>query len=140
MPELRRGAAVVEFAVVLPVILLFFTASIELFRLSQMRHAAETAAYEAARHAMVPGASQADATAKAQQLMKIAGVGKINVTISPSVITESTPKITVTVDVPAKGNSWVAGPFTDKSLVVASSTLLAERVPAVQAAGIPPAK
>ena len=43
----------------------------------------------------------------------------------------------VRVDVPAKGNSWMVSAFTDKNIVSATSTLLAERVPAVQAAGIP---
>lgn len=136
----RRGAALVEFAFVLPVILLFFTTSIELFRLNQMRHAAASAAYEACRHVIVPGASQAEATAEAQRLMSLAGVSKVNVTISPAVITEATPSVTVKVDVPAKGNSWMVSAFSDKNILSASSTLLSERVPAVQAAGIPQPK
>lgn len=135
----RRGAALVEFALVLPVILLFFTTSIELFRINQMRHAAASAAYEACRHVIVPGASQAEATAEAQRLARLAGIGNVNVTISPGTITESTPSVTVRVDVPAKGNSWMVSAFTDKNIVSATSTLLAERVPAVQAAGIPQA-
>ena len=136
----RRGAAAVEFAFVLPVILLFFMSSIELFRLNQMRHAADSAAYEACRHVIGPGASRAEAVAKAEQLMSIAGVKKISVSISPATITESTPSVTVNVDVPAKGNSWVVATFSDKSIVTASSTLLSERVPAIQANGIPAPK
>ncbi len=136
----RRGATVVEFAFVLPILLLFFSASIELFRLSQMRHAADSAAYEACRAVIVPGASQAEAVAKAQKMMGLAGVKNPDVTISPTTISESTPLVTVNISVPAKGNSWVVSAFSDKSIVMASSTLLTERVPSIQAAGIPQPK
>src|SRR5687768_8197691 len=133
----RRGAALVEFAFVLPLIILFFTASIELFRMNQVRHAAESAAYEACRHVIVPGATQAEATAKANHLLGIVGVRNATVSISPTNITESTATVTVNVTVPAKGNTLVMPFFARKSLVSANSSLLTERVPAIQAAGIP---
>jgi Flp pilus assembly protein TadG len=136
----RRGTALVEFALVLPLILLFFTASVELFRLNQMRHAADTAAYEACRHIVVPGANQSEAVEKAQKLLGLVGIKNANVEINPSTITESTARVTVNISIPPKGNTLVAPLFSEKALVNASSTLLTERVPAIQAAGIPQPK
>ena len=50
----RRGVAVVEFAIVVPAFLLFLMAAFEFGWLNVMRHAANNAAYEGARAAMVP--------------------------------------------------------------------------------------
>jgi Flp pilus assembly protein TadG len=133
----RAGAALVEFACVLPLLLLVFAASIELFRLNQMRHAADQAAYEACRHVIVPGANQAEAVAKAQQILAMVGVKKSNIQISPSDINDGTPEVTVNVDIPASGNSWIMPAFSQKSVVNSTSTLLTERNSAVVAAAIP---
>ena len=136
----RRGASMVEFALVLPVILVFFMAATELFRLNQMRHAADTAAYEACRHIVVPGATKAEAVAKAEKQLAIVGIHNANIDINPSTITESTATVTVNVSIPPKGNTLVPPLYSEKALVSASSTLLTERVPAIQAAGIPKPK
>jgi Flp pilus assembly protein TadG len=133
----RRGAAMVEFAFVLPLLILFFVASIELFRLSQIRHAADSAAYEACRHVIVPGATQAEAVSEANRLLKVLGITNAAIAISPSTITEATPEVTVFVNIPATGNTWIVPRFSQNVVVNASSTLLTERVAAVQAAGIP---
>ena len=136
----RRGAALVEFALVLPLIILFFTAAIELFRLNQLRHAAESAAYEACRHVIVPGANQAEAVTKANDLLGIIRIRNAKVAISPTKITETTPQVTVNVSIPAAGNTWIVPSFSQKAIVSASATLLTERVAAIQAAAIPTPK
>ncbi len=64
----RRGAAIVEFSLVMPIILLFFTTMIELSRVLMLQHTADTAAYEAARSAMVPGGKAQDAHNAANSL------------------------------------------------------------------------
>ena len=53
----RAGATAVEFAIVAPIFFLIMLASFEFSRLNVIRHTADNAAYEAARHAMVPGAT-----------------------------------------------------------------------------------
>ena len=52
----RSGAVLVEFALVLPVIMFTFACMVEISRVMLLQHTADTAAYEGARSAMVPGA------------------------------------------------------------------------------------
>lgn len=133
----RQGAVLVEFAVVLPVIMLFLTAMVEISRILMLQHTADTAAYEAARCAMVPGATVIEAEWEARALIEAAGLRNTAVTVSPSEITEETAFITVRVEIPANDNSWMlSSQFTD--VVVASEvTLLTERSPIVRLTGIP---
>ena len=58
----RKGAVLVEFAFVLPVILFSFAAMFEISRVLLLQHTADTDAYKGARIAMLPGATAADAT------------------------------------------------------------------------------
>ena len=50
----RTGVTTVEFAIVLPLFILFLVLAFEFGRLNIIRHTADNAAYEAARHVMVP--------------------------------------------------------------------------------------
>ena len=70
----RRGATAVEFALVLPIFVLFLMASFEFGWLNVVRHTADNAAYEAARYAMVPGATADEATQEAKSILKTIGV------------------------------------------------------------------
>src|SRR3954454_21923431 len=81
----RVGAVAVEFAITAPVFFLFLLAAFEFGWLNVMRHTADNAAYEAARAAMVPGATAADATNKANGLLNIVGARGATVVITPSV-------------------------------------------------------
>lgn len=92
-----------------------------------LRHTADNAAYEAARCAMVPGATAAEATAKANALLKSIGARNAKVTVSPSTLTPSTTSITVTIDVPMKDNALVIPKFTGKKMIRATSTMRTER-------------
>ena len=132
----RRGATLVEFALVLPLILLFFTASIEFFRLNQIRHVADNAAYEACRHVMVPGAKRQEAIDRAQSMLRMVGIRNAQVTINPSTIAESTTEVTVTVGVPTQGNTWIFPRFAGNRVIGSSSTLVTERISAIQAGAL----
>ena len=67
-PKARRGATLVEFAIVVPVIFTLFLGAIEMTRLNFIRHSASNAAYEGARKAIVPGSS-ISAVERAQLLL-----------------------------------------------------------------------
>ena len=73
MRHRRRGVTTVEFALVLPILFTFFIGMIEFTRLSNLRHAADNAAYEAARCVVVPGATTAEAVAWGNDLLARAG-------------------------------------------------------------------
>jgi len=123
----RRGATVVEFALVAPIFFLFLLTSFEFGWLNVMRHTADNAAYEAARNAMVPGATAAEAVAKANSILKIVGARDAKVTVTPSVLTTSTKEVTVAVDLPMNRNALIVPHFTKDRTLHSSSTLRTER-------------
>ena len=96
----RRGANLVEFAFVLPVLLLFIFAGIELARVNMIRNTIENAAYEGARRGIVPGATADDCRGETQSLLDIVGITNATVDVEPEVIEDETDMITVTVQVP----------------------------------------
>ncbi len=123
----RRGATAVEFALTAPVFFLFLLASFEFGWTNVMRHTADNAAYEAARHAMVPGATAAEARDKANSILAIVGARDADITVSPSVLTIDTRQVTVTIDVPLDRNTLIMPRFMGGRTVRASSTLSTER-------------
>lgn len=127
-PADRRGATMVEFAIVAPVFFLVVLTMFEFTRLNVLRHTADNAAYEAARAAIVPGSSAASATAKANQLLNVVGARGATVSINPANITTDTEEVTVTVSVPLDQNGWVAPKFTKGGTFTTSSTMRTERV------------
>lgn len=123
----RNGATAVEFAITAPVFFLFLLAAFEFGWLNVMRHTADNAAYEAARAAMVPGATAAEATAKANAILQVVGARGAKVSITPAVVTTSTKEITVAVDIPMSRNGLVVPRFTKNTTLHSESTLRTER-------------
>jgi Flp pilus assembly protein TadG len=119
----RTGAAAVEFAIVAPIFFTLVIAALEFGRLNIIRHTADQAAYEAARHAMVPGATAAEARTRAERMLKIVGAREPKVTI----IGPTDDQVTVNVDVPLSKNGWIAPKFTKNKTIRATSTLKTER-------------
>jgi hypothetical protein len=130
--HLRRGVAVVEFALTFPLLIILVVGLIEFSRLSTMRHAADNAAYEAARHVIVPGANVSEAIAQAHDLLARSGVRQGTIEVNPAVIGEDTKFVTVQVSVPLMGNSWLPPKLTRSRMVVRETTLRTERVTLVQ--------
>ncbi len=124
-----RGAALVEMAMVLPLIMLFFTAMLEICRVLMLQHTADTTAYEAARSAMVPGATAAEAQQVAQQLVDAAGFTQVVIAVTPETISEFTPLITVKVEIPVNENSWIVPQSVPVLAVSSEVTLMCERAP-----------
>ncbi len=123
----RRGVAAVEFALVAPVFFILMIAAFEFGRLNVVRHTADNAAYEAARHAMVPGATADEAIAKANGILAVVGARGATVSVSPATLGPEVDQITVTVDVPMSQNGWITPRITSSSVIRASSTLRTER-------------
>lgn len=132
-----RGAALVEFAMTLPLLLAFLAGMLELSRVLMLQHTADTAAYEGARNAMVPGAAADEAYKTAESLLKCAGVKRYSIQVSPTQITESTPLIHVKVDIPVAANSWIAPQWLFGSSVTGDVTIFCERPPMVMLTGVP---
>ena len=107
----RTGATTVEFALVVPLVFLFFFAAFEFSRMGMMQHTTEMAAFEGARRGMVPGATSADAVTRANQVLASIGTRDASVTVTPASITPDTRYVTVAVEVPMDTNAWVAPYF-----------------------------
>jgi Flp pilus assembly protein TadG len=133
----RTGAAIVEHAIVLPVVLLVFAGMIEISRVLLLQHSADTAAYEGARCAMVPGATSNEAHQAASHLVNAAGLKSVKISVSPATITEETSLITVRVEVPIAENAWIFQQWFRSNSVVSETTLICERPPVIQLTGLP---
>ncbi len=107
----RAGVSSVEFAFVFPLFLLMFFGMIEMARGNMMRNAAKSAAFEAARRAILPGATIEASTHQAERKLSAAGIQEAAIVFTPSTITPSTEQVTVVVEVPVARNSWVIPKF-----------------------------
>ena len=128
--QARRGAAAVEFALVAPVFFLIVFALFEFAWTNVIRHTADNAAYEATRAAMVPGATSADAIARANRILNAVGTRGATVTVNPNRITRATKEVQVTIDIPLRLNALVTPRFTGGTTIRASSTQRTERADA----------
>lgn len=123
----RRGAALVEFALTVPIFFLFLLAAFEFGWLNVVRHTADNAAYEAARTAMVPGATVAEAAAKANSILNVVGARSATITVTPNPITTATTQVKVEIDLPMNRNALVVPKFTGATVLHSESTLKTER-------------
>jgi hypothetical protein len=69
-----------------------------------IRHAAESAAYEAAREAIVPGASNADVQAVAMVVLNSVGVDQFTITTVPANVQTISNEVEVNIAVPLDQN------------------------------------
>lgn len=105
----RQGAAAVEFAVVLPVILFILAAAIEVGSAVHVLSAMQNAAREGARHSVIPRATSSsviEVCAASLAGNQIKGA-KISVTPDPR-SAKSGSFIQVTVSAGAAENSWIS--------------------------------
>ncbi len=107
----RRGTVAVEFAIILPVILIVFFGSLSLCRLVILRDAVEQAAYEGARRAMVINATASECTQETLGFLEMFGIQGATVDLTPDELAFSTRKVSVTVSVPFAVNAWGGGAF-----------------------------
>jgi Flp pilus assembly protein TadG len=98
----RRGAVTVEFALVVPIILLLFFGALDLASMNFARHTIGFAAYEGARRAAIPGNTATHATTEAMRQMGLVGLGT-GAVIS---VTQTNTEVTVSIQVPSSGFSW----------------------------------
>jgi len=137
-PPQRTGATLVEFAIVAPMLFLFFFAAFEFARVAMIRHTADNAVYEAARVAIIPGATAEEARAEATLILNSLGLNNVNIGVVPAVINQQTSQVTVRVEVPLDGNSLVPNQFFGGKTVQRELTMQREgfRSTTVNQAGI----
>lgn len=124
----RDGAVLVEFALVLPVFFMILLTCLEFTRLNMIRNLMQDAAYYAARHCIVPGATAEEAEAEANRILAAMGTRDASITINDgNGLNENSPAIKVQITVPIASNAFVASQFTQEMTLVAESVMKTER-------------
>ncbi|MDP1564021.1 MAG: pilus assembly protein [Pirellulaceae bacterium] len=103
-PERRNGATTVELAMVLPIFFALLFAAFELGHANLMRQGAESAAYEAARAAIVPGSTNADVQNAARRVLDTVGVAQFTLTTQPANLQTPSDELEVNIAVPLDQN------------------------------------
>jgi hypothetical protein len=105
----HRGAAVVEFAVVLPVIVVMFMGCMEMGRAVMVRHVLEEAARAGCRIAVFENGNKQDVLAIVKSALAAAKISNYTVSIAPDPPEnlKAFQAVTVTVSVPYDDISWL---------------------------------
>ena len=115
-----------EFAVVAPLLFLFFFAAFEFCRVAMIRHTADNAVYEGCRAGVIPGATNGEAESEARRVLATLGVTNAIVAVVPSAITRDTEDVTVRVEVSLDENSFVPNRFIAGRSIIRELTMRRE--------------
>lgn len=111
----RRGAAVVEMAMCLPVLMLLLFGAYEFARANMIRHAINAAAYEGARTGIVPGAKVADVRASARYILSTVGVRDFRLRVEPNPIRLRDKRVRVEIEVRLRDNTLMPILFNERT-------------------------
>ena len=108
----RKGAALVEFALVLPVFLLLIFGGLEMGRAVMVKHILEEAARAGCRVASMQGATTNDVKSVVNQALEKAGLAGYQIAVSPSPprLAEHLDAVSVTITVPHSEVAWLPSP------------------------------
>jgi Flp pilus assembly protein TadG len=126
----RRGAAAVEFAIVLPVFVILVFGMIEYGRMVMVQQVITNASREGARSAVLDGATTSSVQSAVGTYLTNAQIsgGSTAVNPSPSSAASGDP-ITVTVSIPFTAVSWLPSPmYLGGKTLSASTTMRRESV------------
>jgi Flp pilus assembly protein TadG len=121
LASIRRGALYIEYALALPILLLFVLGAMEIGRYNMITQTANNAAFEAARRCIPPGATPADGQSIGMTVLTAVGIKGGSVAIDPLTISNTTVHVTALVNVPLGKNLWTA-PFYFKSVTTITSS------------------
>jgi Flp pilus assembly protein TadG len=129
-PNRRRGAAVVEFAVIAPLFFMLVFGIIEFGRALMVQQILTNASREGARRAIVEGAAESEVQELVSDYLTNASVSGTSTTVSPSALSTAGTgdKVTVTVSVPYASVAWLPSWFLGNNTLTASTTMRAERL------------
>lgn len=123
----RRGAAIVEFAFCVPVLITVLFAIIEFSRAVQLQQSVRQAAFEGARAGVDLDATVSSVTTAVNTNAQIFGITLSSITVSPNPLTNTgssaSPTVTVTVSASPVTNSWFLKFFTGSNALSATITL-----------------
>jgi Flp pilus assembly protein TadG len=110
--RMRRGAELVEFALILPLIVMLFFGAIEAAQAVRVSHSLQEAAQAGCRVYSVKGTTKAQATAVIAEAMNNARIPQYTVVFKPSKkadVDKSGEAVTVTVTTSFSNIAWISG-------------------------------
>ena len=124
----RNGAAVVEFAVVLPVFVTLLLGTIETCNMIFLRQSLEIAAYESARAAIVPGSDDFDINLATTEILTARRIKNGTVTVTPANFQNAAygSFIRVNVSAPCSSNSVFALRFYGSKTLTGTVEMMKE--------------
>ena len=125
----RCGAAVVEFALIAPVMILLTMGMMEMGRVVMVQQILVNASREGARLAVLPGATTAEVVNQVNQELISQTIPGATISTTPADLStaQAGTAVTVTVSVPAASVSWVPNPvFTVDKTLEAETTMRRE--------------
>ena len=129
---IRRGSAVVELAVILPVLAVLVVGTIELTRQIHVKHTLTDCAREICRRAILPNATNSGVAANLSSVLGANGITPSDVTatilVNGSSTNLSTAKagdtISVSLSVPATQVNWISVPMFTDSVITSQSLVM----------------
>ena len=124
----KRGAALVEFAVCMPILLILILGSMEATSAIFVRQALTTSAYEGIREAIRIGSTTSGSTNRAQAVLTARQIRNSSIQFTPSDIQSALPGSTVVVEVsaPYKINSPFFGNVIADRVTTVRSVMVKE--------------
>lgn len=129
-PARRRGAAVVEFAVIAPLFFLLVFGIVEFGRALMVQQILTNASREGARRAIVEGATDSEVKTLVNDYLTNASISGSTVEVSPQALhtVAMGDKVTVTVSVPYASVAWLPSWFLGNNTLTASTVMRGERL------------
>ncbi len=125
----RSGTAVVEFALVLPIVMVLLLGAVELGRAIMVQHSLQETAHAACRVYSVVGSSQQDAADIITEAMDNAGISNYTVAYDPATKAEvdvNLEAVTVTVTVDYSDVAWLSPDYLANASVIGSCVMPAD--------------
>ena len=124
----RRGAAIIELAVCLPILLMILLATVESCVMLQLKQNLAITAYEGARIGILPGSSSEAVSLQCQMLIDDRGIEACTVSIDPEAISTMNvgDPLTVTLTADCGANSVFGGIFYDDKSITETVVMLTE--------------
>lgn len=122
----RKGAATVEFALVVPVMLTFTFGLIEMSRLNMVQESITQATRSGARVGVRPNATAADVQSRVDEELAILGIENAIVAITPTPLGTATGEDTVSVQITVRISdvSYVPGYFDFERMNLSALTVM----------------
>ncbi len=136
----RRGLALVEFSLTLPLLLLLLVGSLEIGRGISLKHTVSEAARAGARvYSLRTQKTEADVRATIDRIMADAGIRKYSVTLdpTPSVRIQQLDALTVTVTADFDEATWYTAPWFLKGKTISALSVMPADLGESAADGVP---